>query len=94
MIVEEIIGDVTATIIKDGQTVSLSVGSEFNDHERNSVVVLGTGKIVVRVDQNCTVEIRGVEPTIAETPAPVPKPAKAAKAAPVVEPIPEAPVTE
>ena len=94
MIVEEIIGDVTATIIKDGQTVSLSVGSEFNDHERNSVAVIGIGKIVVRVDQNCTVEIRGIEAAVEETPAPVTKPAKAAKAAPAPEPTPETPATE
>lgn len=92
MIVEEIIGNVTATIIKDGQTVSLSVGSEFNDHERNSVAVIGTGKIVVRVDQNCTVEIRGIEVAAEETATPVAKPVKATKPAP--EPVPEAPVAE
>jgi hypothetical protein len=92
MIVEEIIGDVTATIIKDGQKVSLSVGNEFNDHERNSVVVIGAGKIVVRVDQNCTVEIRGIETTIEETPVAVAKLPKAKVV--TAEPIPEAPVTE
>jgi hypothetical protein len=95
MIVEEIIGDVTATIIKDGQTIPLSVGSEFNDHERAGVTVTGTGKIVVRVDQNCTIEIRGVEPAITETPTPVvTKLAKVAKADPVAEPVSETPVTE
>jgi hypothetical protein len=92
MILEEIIGDVTATIIKDGQKVSLSVGNEFNDYERNSVVVIGAGKIVVRVDQNCTIEIRGIETTIEETP--VAKPAKVTKAEPAPEPTPEATVTE
>jgi hypothetical protein len=92
MIVEEIIGDVTATIIKNGQTTTLSVGSEFNDHERNSVTVIGTGKIVVRVDQNCTIEIRGVEAAVEETPVAVAKLPKAKVVA--AEPIPETPVTE
>lgn len=90
MIVEEIIGDVTATLIKNGQTTPLSVGSEFNDHERNSVTVIGMGKIVVRVDQNCTIEISGVEAAVEETPV-----AKLPKAKVVAtEPVPETPVTE
>jgi hypothetical protein len=62
MILEENIGGVVCTIIREnGQTAELSVGDYFSDHERSTLTVVGTGKIVVRVDPNCTVEIRGVE---------------------------------
>jgi hypothetical protein len=62
MILEENIGGVVCTIIREnGQTTELSVGDYFSDHERSTLTVVGTGKIVVRVDPNCTVEIRGVE---------------------------------
>jgi hypothetical protein len=86
MIVEEIIGGVTATILKDGKEVTLSVGDEFSDHDRSSVTVVGTGKLIVRVDQNCTVEIRGVEPEVVEEAPVIAKTIKVTKPAPVETP--------
>lgn len=69
MILEENIGGVVCTIIREnGQTAELSVGDYFSDHERATLTVVGAGKIVVRVDPNCTVEIRGVEPVTEEAP--------------------------
>jgi len=99
MILEEIIGDVVASIVREnGQAATLAIGDYFSEHERSSLSVTGKGKVVVRVDANCTVEVRGVEAPVAEapveTPAPVAKPAKAAKAAPA-EPAPvETPAAE
>lgn len=62
MILEEIIGGVVSTIIREnGEAVQLNIGDYFSDHERSTLTVVGNGKIVVRVDANCTVEIRGVE---------------------------------
>lgn len=66
MILEENIGGVVCTIIREsGETAQLAVGDYFSDHERSTLTVTGGGKIVVRVDPNCTVEIRGVEPEVA-----------------------------
>jgi hypothetical protein len=62
MILEEIVGGVVSTIMREnGQTVQLAVGDYFSDHERSTLAVVGTGKIIVRVDENCTIEVRGVE---------------------------------
>ena len=62
MILEENIGGVVCTVIREnGQTVELCVGDYFSEHERATLTVVGEGKIVVRVDPNCTVEVRGVE---------------------------------
>jgi hypothetical protein len=66
MILEEIIGDVVCTIIREtGNQAELTIGDYFSDHERSSLTVMGTGKIIVRVDPNCTIELCGVEPEIA-----------------------------
>jgi hypothetical protein len=66
MILEEIIGDVVCTIIREtGNQAELAVGDYFSDHERSSLNVTGTGKIIVRVDSNCTIEFCGVEPEVA-----------------------------
>jgi len=81
MILEEIIGGVVSTIMREnGETAQLAVGDYFSDHERSTLSVIGTGKIVVRVDANCTIEVRGVE----EAPAPV-EAAPIAEAMPVVQ---------
>lgn len=62
MILEEIIGGVVSTIIREnGEAVELNIGDYFSDHERSTLTVVGNGKIVVRVDANCTIEVRGVE---------------------------------
>lgn len=75
MILEEIIGSVVATIIREnGGSHQLAVGDYFSDHERSSLTVTGKGSITVRVDENCTLEFRGVEPATETA---------------VVEPIPE-----
>jgi hypothetical protein len=61
MILEEINGDVKVTIIKqNGQTVVLACGDEFNDHESSTLSVAGKGMVIVRVDSNCTFEVKGV----------------------------------
>jgi hypothetical protein len=61
MILEEINGDVEVTIIKqNGQTVVLVCGDEFNDHESSTLSVAGQGMVIVRVDANCTFEVKGV----------------------------------
>jgi hypothetical protein len=61
MILEEINGDVKVTIIKqNGQTVVLTCGDEFNDHESSTLSVAGEGMVIVRVDSNCTFEVKGV----------------------------------
>jgi hypothetical protein len=80
MILEEINGAVTVTVIREtGTTDQLAVGDYFSDHERSSLSVVGTGNIVVRVDANSTLEFRAVEPaepvivkdTVEEVVAPV-----------------------
>jgi len=62
MILEEINGTVVATVVREtGGVVELKVGDYFSDHERSSLSVVGSGKVTVRVDENCTLEFRGVE---------------------------------
>jgi hypothetical protein len=62
MILEEINGEVVATIVREtGGTHELAVGDYFSDHERSSLSVVGKGTVTVRVDPNCTLEFRGVE---------------------------------
>jgi urease accessory protein UreE len=62
MILEEINGTVVATVVREtGGVVELKVGDYFSDHERSSLSVVGSGKVTVRVDDNCTLEFRGVE---------------------------------
>jgi hypothetical protein len=62
MILEEINGSVVATIVREtGGMYELKVGDYFSDHERSSLSVVGSGKVTVRVDDNCTLEFRGVE---------------------------------
>ena len=98
MILEQIIGDVVATIIKEtGEKVTLKVGDYFSDHERSTLETTGNGKLEIRVDPNCTVEVRCVE-AVVETapaePAPVEAPKAAPKATAKAAPAPEAPAAE
>jgi hypothetical protein len=97
MILEQIIGDVVATIVKEtGEKVTLKVGDYFSEHERSTLETTGTGKLEIRVDPNCTVEVRCIaaveEVVVEEVPAPAARPIKAAKPAP--EPAPETPAAE
>ena len=62
MILEENIGGVVCTIIREnGATTQLAIGDYFSDHERSTLTVTGGGKIIVRVDENCTIEIPATE---------------------------------
>jgi len=67
MILEEINGSVTCTITREnvGQ-VQLSVGDYFSDHESATLTAIGIGKVIVRVDPNCTFEVPGVEAEVTE----------------------------
>ena len=68
MILEEIIGDAVCVIVREtGGTATLAVGDYFSDHERGSLTVTGSGKVIIRVDSNCTMELCGVEPEVVET---------------------------
>ena len=76
MVLEEINGSVVCTIVREGSgQAELAVGDYFSDHESSTLSVVGTGLVVVRVDPNCTFEVRGVEPVVEPTeetpPAPV-----------------------
>jgi len=72
MILEEIDGSVTCTVTREnvGQ-VQLSPGDYFSDHESATLTVVGNGKVIVRVDPNCTFEVPGVKAAEEEVPAPV-----------------------
>ena len=68
MILEEIMGDAVCVIVREtGGTATLAVGDYFSDHERGSLTVTGSGKVIIRVDSNCTMELCGVEPEVVET---------------------------
>jgi hypothetical protein len=72
MVLEEINGSVVCTIVREGGgQAELAVGDYFSDHESSTLTVVGTGVVIVRVDPNCTFEVRGVEPVVEEAPAPV-----------------------
>ena len=77
MVLEEINGSVVCTIMREGGgQAELAVGDYFSDHESSTLAVVGTGVVIVRVDPNCTFEVRGVELVVEETteetpPAPV-----------------------
>jgi len=73
MVLEEINGSVICTIVREGGgRAELAVGDYFSDHESSTLTVVGTGVAIVRVDPNCTFEVRGVELVVEETsPAPV-----------------------
>jgi hypothetical protein len=93
MILEEIEGNVKITCAG----VALSVGDTVDDYSK-SVLVIGIGKAIFRVDPSCTFDVKGVEVAVEEvaTPAPTPAPVEAA---PVAERVPEpvetpSPVTE
>ena len=96
MILEEIDGDVVVTIMKEnGAKAVLSVGDYISDHESGTISVAGVGKATVRVDPNCTFEIKGyvvvdgepVEAVLTPEPTPTPTPAPV-EAAPVAEVVP------
>jgi hypothetical protein len=72
MVLEEINGSVVCTIVREGSgQAELAVGDYFSDHESSTLSVVGTGVVVVRVDPNCTFEVRGVEPVVETPPAAV-----------------------
>jgi len=86
MILEEIDGNLVVTIMKqNGAKVAVAVGDHISDHESSTISVIGTGKVIVRVDPNCTFEIKGVvaeTEVVADTQEPVDT---TVEAAPVVE---------
>jgi hypothetical protein len=86
MILEEIDGSVTCTITREnaGQ-VQLSPGDYFSDHESATLIVVGNGKVIVRVDPNCTFEVPGVKAAEEEVPVPVPVPVPVAQEVVVVD---------
>jgi hypothetical protein len=58
MILEEIIGEAKFSVTRNGKSVALAVGDSFTDEEFLTRTVYGdSGKAVIRVDANCTVEI-------------------------------------
>jgi hypothetical protein len=73
MVLEEINGSVVCTIMREGGgQAELAVGDYFSDHESSTLTVIGTGVVIVRVDPNCTFEVRGVEPVVEEETPPAP----------------------
>lgn len=77
MILEELIGDAKFTVVRNGKPTELKIGDSFTDEEYQTRVVYGeAGKAVVRVDQNCTVEIKAIfaPQSIVSEPAPAPAP--------------------
>jgi len=79
MILEEIEGSVR--IMYAGKT--LSVGDSADDYSKG-VFVVGTGKVIFRVDPSSTFEVKGVEGESYSEVAPIPAPV-VVEAAPVVE---------
>ena len=77
MILEEIIGEATFKVTRNGKSVQLKVGDTFTDDEYLTRTVYGdSGKVVIRVDANCTIEI-GAHPLPeagTSTPTPTPTP--------------------
>jgi hypothetical protein len=88
MILEEIIGEAVFCVTRNGKCVELSVGDSFTEEEFATKTVTGkAGKAVIRVDQNCTVEIKATpvaEIVEVETKV-VAKPVAKAEVAPKVE---------
>lgn len=71
MILEEIIGEATFKVTRNGKSVQLKVGDTFTDDEYLTRTVYGdSGKVVIRVDANCTVEIGAMPAPVAEPEAP------------------------
>lgn len=89
MILEELRGDASFTIVRDGKTVTLNTGDTFTDDEYMTRAVIGTnGKAVLRIDSNCTVEIAAVAPETVgiQIPTPTPEPTPEPTPAPTIEP--------
>ena len=87
MILEEIDGDVKVFIKTGTGSTELTVGQEINPAEAAAIYVVGVGKATVRVDSNCTYELKGKvweEPPV----VPVPEP-EITETAPVFQPAPE-----
>jgi hypothetical protein len=77
MILEEIIGNAVLSITKNNKVVELKVGDSFTDEEYMTRTVYGdSGKVVIRIDENCTIEIGALPAPTPEvtTPAPTPAP--------------------
>ena len=71
MILEEITGAVTVTVIREtGGQVQLAVGDYFSDHESSTLTAIGSGKAIIRVDPNCTFEVSGVKLIVKEDEVP------------------------
>ena len=73
MILEEIIGDAKFSITRDNKSVALNAGDSFTDEEYTTRTIYGNnGKVVVRVDPNCTI-VLGAQPNTAPEPVVAPK---------------------
>jgi hypothetical protein len=84
MILEQTIGDAILNITRNGKIITLKIGDTFTDDEYMSRTVYGTsGKVIIRVDPNCTVEIGAVPAPVEELATPTAKPI--AKSTPVVD---------
>ena len=86
MILEETNEDLK--VVLNGRT--LAVGDSIEDSQWPFVAAIGKGKAIFRVDSCSTVEIKGVQSPVAETPTPAPAPTLIVEAAPVVERVPPA----
>ena len=60
MIVEEIEGVITPTIIRGNQKITLVVGSDITDSEYHTLLVGGTGKLIFRIDPSSTLDRYGI----------------------------------
>ena len=84
MILEQTNGDAILNITRNGKIITLKIGDTFTDDEYTTRTVHGTsGKVTIRVDPNCTVEIGPTSPPAEKLATPTVKPV--AKPTPVVD---------
>jgi hypothetical protein len=87
MILEQTIGDAKLNITRNGKVITLKIGDTFTDDEYTTRTIHGTsGKVTIRIDPNCTVEIGPTSPPVEEIATPTAK--TVAKSTPVVDEIP------
>jgi hypothetical protein len=68
MILEQITGEASFKVIRDSKYVELKVGDSFTDEEYITRTVYGnSGKALIRVDENCTIEIGSMPLVATET---------------------------
>ena len=99
MILEEIGSNVVCSITKNGAKIICAAFDTISDEEYATLTVVGNGKVILRVDPNCTMEVNGVPlseevkaVSFTPPPPPPPEPTPAPPAPPA--PSPEAPVAE